>query len=206
MRLAGRTWIPDDDEYFGPIFDGVDVFEGKNLETGLRYVKTWECAIDGGAHVGSWTRALAGRFKTVYAFEPQNDNFACLKANTAHLSNVELRHAALGNKFCLVGLTGGSNTGCWHVSDGGSCSMVALDEFRILRTLNVGYFKLDVEGYERFALEGARKLIARCSPVVQIEEKALPHSYEGGSARELLESWGYKQVDASGRDVIFTKG
>lgn len=204
MRLSGRTWIPNGDEYFGPIFEGVDVFEGKNLETGLRYVTEWDCAIDGGAHVGSWTRALAGKFRRVYAFEPQPDNFACLLENVKAIENVRCYRAALGEGSRQIHLQPGNNSGCWHIADTGvsSCMMV-LDEFRKLDRVRVGYIKLDVEGYEYFALLGARKLLERCKPVVQIEEKKLSHSYEGPPARSLLEGMGYKEVAKSGRDVVF---
>ena len=206
MYLAGQTWIPDGDEYFRPYFEGCDVFEGNNLETGLSFVKEWECAVDGGAHVGSWSRALATKFKHVYSFEPQTENFLCLLRNTSGFTNVQPRRMALGSRYGFASLEPGNNSGCWHISEGSGVNMMPLDEFRPLRTLKVGYLKLDVEGYERFALEGARNLLRRCKPVVQIEEKVLSHSYEGGTARDLLETMDYVEVARSGRDVVFTWG
>jgi FkbM family methyltransferase len=202
MQKRGNTFVPDGDTYFGPIFEGVDVFEGKNLATGLKYVTEWECAVDGGAHVGSWTRALCDKFTTVYAFEPNSDNYACLLQNAPQ---AEARRSALGQRYGHVGLAGGNNSGCWHVTEGEQVTVMPLDEFRPLWALRVGYLKLDVEGYEWYALAGAKKLLRRCSPVVQIEEKVLPHGYACPTARSLLEDIGYKEVDRAGRDVIFVR-
>jgi len=206
MKKAGNTFIPDDDAYFAPYFAAHDVFEGGNLIAGLEHVKQIDCAVDGGAHVGSWTRHLAGIFHHVYAFEPQPDNYKCLEANTRHLPNVHIHRTALGERFrAFVGLSPGNNSGCWHISDGKGVCMMPLDELRPLEQRKVGYLKLDVEGYEYYALVGAKNLIERCSPVVQIEEKKLPHSYDCPTARSLLNGWGYREAAKSGRDVIFIR-
>ena len=204
MQKAGNTWLPDGDCFFAPYFAKCDIFEPANLFTGLKYVTNWDCAIDGGAHVGSWSRALAAKFGQVYAYEPQPDNFYCLIANTAHLSNVTQHRVALGDRWGRVGLASGNNSGCWHIQDGKGADLMPLDDCLYLAKREVGYLKLDVEGYEWYALTGARNLIERCKPVIQIEEKKLPHSYPCPLARNLLESMGYEEVDKSGRDVIFT--
>lgn len=205
MRLAGNTWIPDDDCYFGPIFRQSDVFEPHNLSTGLDRVTEWDCAIDGGAHVGSWTREMAKRFGLVIAFEPQIENFKCLLANTTECRNVDQQRAALSNKFGSATLESGSNSGCWHIAEGSGVQTIPLDTFSGLAGRKVGYLKLDVEGYEWFALDGARSLLARDKPVVQIEEKPLSHKYASPTARSLLEGMGYQEVARAGRDVIFVK-
>lgn len=211
MKRAGNTWIPDDDEYFSGIFAGCEVFEGKNLVAGLAHVKEWDCAIDGGAHVGSWSRELSKKFRSVYAFEPHTPNYMCLIANMSDHGciNVDCQRSALGNRYGVVKLAPGNNSGCWHIAEEGGTSasgVIPLDQFRPLKTRKVGYLKLDVEGYEWFALDGAKDLLRRDHPVVQIEEKALPHTYKGPTARSLLESMGYKEVAKSGRDVVFVHG
>lgn len=203
MQKRGNTYIPDGDEYFSQYFEGCDVFERDNLETGLKYVTEFECAIDGGAHVGSWTRELCKLFKTVYAFEPDAANYVCLNLNAP---SAVKRFCALGDHWHNVGLEGGRNTGCWHVHGDGNILVMPLDTEKSLHNLKVGYIKLDVEGYEYFALKGARKLIERCLPVIQIEEKELPHRYECPTARSFLEGLGYREVDKCGRDVIFAHG
>lgn len=204
MQKAGNLWVPDSDWYFGPYFaNGNDVFEKIVLLTGLRHVKQFRTAVDGGAHVGSWTRYLAKRFATVHAFEPQTENFDCLVANTSDLVNVYLSKTALGDEFKKARMEPGNNTGCWHLADGDDVYVNTLDSREIH---NVDYLKLDVEGYEYFALKGAEETVKRSHPIIQIEEKKLPHSYECPPARELLKQWGYMQIDQYGRDIVFAHG
>lgn len=207
MQLIGNTWIPDGDMHFAGVFQNNDIFCPQDLLTGLEFVKEWDCAIDGGAHVGSWTRYMARGFGHVFSFEPQPENYQCLIRNTAGLENVKATRVALGEFYRpSVCMEPGTNTGGWHVGEGSGVAMMALDEFRPLRSRKVGYLKLDVEGCEWFAIKGAQKLIRRCWPVVQVEEKGHEKRYYNSpQARELLESMGYKEAARSGRDVIFTK-
>lgn len=207
MQKVGSTWIPDGDHCFATVFSKSDIFTPQDLLAGLEFVKEWDCAIDGGAHVGSWTRYLARGFNQVYAFEPQVDNYQCLSANTNGLANVEARRTALGDRWrAFVGLEPGTNTGGWHIKEGQGVSMMPLDEFGPLTKRKVGYLKLDVEGYEYYALVGAKSLVERCNPVIQVEQKGHEKKYyDSPDARSLLNSWGYKEVAKSGRDVIFTR-
>lgn len=197
MKRAGNTWLPNNDEYFAPFFEKSDIFEGDNLATALSHVKRWDVAIDGGAHVGSWARAMASRFATVAAFEPHPENFACLVNNCAP-HGVICIPAALGRARASVSLESGNNSGCWHVVEGGSLPMITLPDFGAL-----DFLKLDLEGYEAEALEGCIEQLKRYRPVVLIEEKNLPHKDLDFAARRLLEGLEYREVARSGRDVVF---
>ncbi len=205
MLRAGNTWVPDGDVYFAHHFSESDIWTPQDLLKGLEFVTEWDCAIDGGAHVGSWSRYLARGFKHVYAFEPQQDNFNCLLSNIAGLDNIDPHRLALGDAYGKASMVAGTNTGGWHVGDGEGVTKIPLDDIWPLHGRKVGYLKLDVEGYEWYALNGARKILERCWPIVQIEEKTLPHTYSCPTARSLLEGLGYKEVAKSGRDVIFRK-
>lgn len=206
MRKVGNTWIPDVDPHFEVVFAASDIFTPQDLLEGLKHVTEWDCAIDGGAHVGSWTRYLARGFSHVWAFEPQVENYQCLCANVAGLENVETRRTALGERWrAFVGMEPGSTTGGWHISEGNGVCMMPLDELRPLDKRKVGYLKLDVEGYEWYSLMGAKNLVERCNPVVQVEQKGHEKRYDTPTARTLLNSWGYREVGQSGRDVIFKR-
>jgi len=198
VKLSGNTWVPDADTYFQNYFQGSDVFEQANLDLALSYVRSFDVAVDGGAHVGSWTRYMADRFSLVAAFEPNQQNFDCLVMNTYDCNNVILSKCGLSVMEHGGSLASGNNTGCWHVTEGNDIRLIALPDFGAL-----DFIKLDIEGYEYNALLGAVKQLRKYNPIVLIEEKDLPHKPLDYDARTLLESIGYRELDRSGRDVIF---
>jgi hypothetical protein len=197
MKKVGNTWLPDGDSFFPAYFEKSDVFEQINLDAALFHVKRWGVAVDGGAHVGSWSRYMASRFQTVVAFEPHPENFACLTANCVP-HGVICVPAAIGAERGCIGLESGNNSGCWHAVPGGKLPMIRLPDFGAL-----DFLKLDLEGFEYEALVGCYSQLERYRPVVLIEEKDLPHKRLDYRARKLLEGMGYRQVAASGRDVVF---
>jgi len=198
MILAGNTYVPDHDSYFTSYFKGSDVFEQKNLDLALSYVRHFNVAVDGGAHVGSWTRYMADRFEIVAAFEPNPDNFDCLVLNTTRCNNVILSKLGLSDRKQSGSLSQGNNTGCWHVTEGDDIKLMPLPDYGAL-----DFVKLDIEGFEFNALNGMLALLKKYRPIVLIEEKDLPHKKLDYDARNLLLSIGYEQLDAIGRDVIF---
>lgn len=198
MKLVGRTWIPDGDTFFPPYFERGDVFELGNLLTALKHVRGWEVAVDGGAHVGSWSRYMADKFARVYAYEPHPDNYECLIANCGHLENVQPMRFALGKENGEIALAAGNNGGCWHQVPGRGTLVMPLPDVGAL-----DFLKLDIEGFEADVIEGAAEQIQRYRPVVLIEEKALPHKPLDYSARRLLELMDFREVGRSGRDVVF---
>lgn len=198
MKLANNTYVPDGDNYFSNYFQGSDVFEQENLDLALSFVKHFNVAIDGGAHVGSWTRYMSNKFECVVAFEPNPVNFECLVLNTAECNNVILSKFGLGATEHTGSLSQGNNSGCWHVVSGTDIKLRKLPDFGSL-----DFVKLDIEGFEGFALTGMYSQLQRYKPIVLIEEKDLPHKPLDYDARRVLESLGYKELAAIGRDVIF---
>jgi len=47
----------------------IEDYQKEEIDIALRYVESYECAVDIGAHVGIITNALSKKFKTVYSFE-----------------------------------------------------------------------------------------------------------------------------------------
>jgi FkbM family methyltransferase len=164
-------------------------------------VRNFRTAVDGGAHVGSWSRYLALRFANVAAFEPDRENHACAQENTLWLPNVFVFPYALGAVRGTGALATSTNTGAGYVVPGDDFPIWPLDTFNLQ---DVDYLKLDLEGYEGQALLGAADTIARCKPVVQIEEKArFRQRYPDPWARDVLAGWGYREVSRHIKDVVF---
>lgn len=197
MKKVGNTWIQDGDKFFERVFSGSDTFESQNLELALSFVKKWDIAYDVGAHYGSWTRAMAAEFDLVVAFEPNPDNYNCLLLNNPYFNVIPVP-CGLSNQNEEVSLESGNNSGCWHVVEGRGIKLITPPDYGAL-----DFIKIDVEGHEGIVIDGCLELLKKYRPIVLIEEKDLPHKKCDYAARKLLESNGYKQLAAIGRDVIF---
>ena len=163
-------------------------------------------AIDGGAHRGTWSLELASKFSKVIAFEPEPANFKSLYWNTRHLDNVHRIQKALGwvteHKVKLAWrLDGKSDT--TRINERGEPAIItSLDKENIK---NVSFIKLDLEGFEYFALRGGEGLLRQQKPLVLIEEKDGLSEYYGvptGEARSWLKHIGMIELAKFKIDVL----
>jgi FkbM family methyltransferase len=60
-------------------------------------IEPGDIIIEAGANVGELTTAAAPRARHLHVFEPDPMTFGCLTRNAAHLPNVTLHHAGLGD-------------------------------------------------------------------------------------------------------------
>ena len=208
MKQAGGWHLPDADRYFGPLLEkDPRGFQIDLLEAALKHVREWRTAVDGGAHVGTWSALLGRRFNEVLAFEPALDTFHCLARNVRNLAGVTPLHAALGVSKVLAAMRDDDarpgNTGARYIGAGGDVCVYCLDDFGIA---HLDFLKLDLEGYEYFALLGAAATVRRCRPVMVIEDKDFGGRFglERGGAGKLVESWGAKLAQRIGNDCIYT--
>ena len=105
--MSEIAWqFPEADQYMRGEMARDGSYQGTHLEVALRYVTDWRCAVDGGAHVGTWSRLMSEKFQRVIAVEPSLDTFACLTCNmqTFGCANVECRNLALGRQRGLVSM------------------------------------------------------------------------------------------------------
>lgn len=205
MKPENGWWLPDCDNYFvGKL--RARGWEIDQLETALKYVTDFNLAIDGGAHIGTWSAALAGRFAEVIAFEPASDTFDCARRNLQNHVNVRLVPAALGASRMRAAIRDDperlGNTGSRYLTDGDAFEVYRLDDYR-LEALD--FLKLDLEGYEYFALLGAERTVRQCRPVLYVEVKpfATRFGLEPEAAPKLLASWGAREVERIRKDRIY---
>lgn len=211
MKVVRGLAFPDADEFMvGQVqFDGT--YQIENLTEALRHVRRFDCAIDGGAHVGTWSKVMSGRFERVIAVEPSADTFEALSWNLlqAGCTNVDLRQVALGDRAGTVDMqldaeqARRANTGARFAQPGGAIPVETIDNWNLP---SVGLLKLDVEGSEYVALRGAKDTLRRCKPIIIFENKWLWTKHFGlpkDAVAKFLTAQGYRLVASVSRDQIW---
>lgn len=209
MKLVKGLAMPAWDEFMVKIVPDDGRYQHENLEAAVAHCAQRRTVIDGGAHVGMWSRTFAGMFDRVIAFEPAPDTFACLRYNV-EAANVEFRNQALGAKpgrihMTLKGFEGTlreKNSGARYVAEGGKIERIAIDS---LDLTDLDLLKMDIEGSEVEALQGARKTLMRCRPVVLFESKSewVRRGFEKDAPHEFLTKLGAVKFEKVGIDEIW---
>ena len=215
MKQCAGIWLPDNEAHLlgmlqsSPRVNGRGTYQYAKLQAAMKYVgPRRSTAIDIGAHVGLWSMHLVRLFDRVVAFEPVQEHRECFEKNVS-CENISLVCCALGREpqSMSFGYEEGSTGGTHLVANGqgGDCIVMPLDEFKIA---DVDFIKVDVEGYERFVVEGGERTIKQWKPTIIIEQKPKGLAERYGESRmaavDLLQSWGAKvRLEMSG-DYILT--
>jgi FkbM family methyltransferase len=212
MKFSDGVAFPDEDDFMVKEFARTKGrYQFDHLDAAFRHVENFDVALDGGAHVGLWTRELSRLFRQVIAVEPSKDTCEALRKNVTYwgLTNVVVHRVALGREVGLVSMAldreqaARGNTGGRYTAPGGDVPRVTIDSKNVQA---LGFLKLDVEGSEYAALLGATETLARCRPVVLFEEKHLGERYYGhapGATQEFLRQQGYRLLERVGCDEIW---
>ena len=157
-----------------------------------------DIAIDIGANLG-WYSVLLNRISesgsAIFAFEPDPNNFELLKFNVTKndCSNVKVFNKAASDKNDTLSLYKypEKNRGRHSLLPQKNApkvdvSAVCLDAFLNSELHSkVKFIKIDIEGYEFFALRGGRNILKNCHMVMM---EFSPHLYpEVSHASELVE-------------------
>lgn len=131
--------------------------------------------VEAGGHIGDTTFLMSKHLKSlgkniiIYVFEPSLDkcNFikAIIKAN--NIDNVKVVNTALSNEKSKGKLNTKKHSGAWTVEDGVDFDIITLDSFPFPKPIS--FIKLDVEGFELKALQGAINLIKKYKPLLCVE-------------------------------------
>lgn len=142
-------------------------------------VRADDIVLDCGANVGCFTRrALTLGARLVVAIEPGPDNLECLQRNLASeiaAGKVIVYPHGLWHSEGNLRMSG-SGVG-WRVSDDDAgdapgsltIALTTIDKLRAeLRLERVDFVKMDIEGAEAAALQGAHATLANCRPTLAI--------------------------------------
>lgn len=179
------------DAFVGRSLDLYGEWAQSELDIFAQVVPAGGVAIDVGANIGTHTVFLAhvvGPQGTVHAFEPQRLVFQNLCANVAlhALTNVTAHPMAVGanpgsTRIPLLDPSAPQNFGCNATgSDGEAVTVATIDQLELAQCHLI---KIDVEGVEANVLRGAAETIARCRPVLFVENNT-----EGEASREVIQT------------------
>lgn len=229
MKKVCGWWVPDDDKKLWRAlkrqfnanpdeknFTGglkrsdewLSTNDDKKFNRVIQYSKSFDTAIDVGAHVGLWSVSLSKMFKEVHAFEIMPEVRECLKRNIKErgINNIIVHEFGLGGKPGSININ-------YSPSDGFSthvCSpneqidpsnmqievpIVTLDELSLKK---VSLIKMDVEGFEYFVLSGGINTILDNKPIMLMEEK-------GHSLRYDLDRYAATKLLTKNDGIIITK-
>lgn len=189
-RLAPREWRRSDWVVHEAEQTGLALFPPG-------HVKNLKWIVDVGANTGQWSTMLLDCVNPVklIVIEPEPMAFAKLKEQFANNPQVQLHNVAVGDREGTAKLkitrdtTGasllkpkeemraliGSN---WTVTSEVEVEITTLDKL-LVDLAEISFLKIDVQGYEKTVLAGARETLAK-TKFLLVELNYMPQ-YEGGS-------------------------
>ena len=158
--------------------------------------------LDVGANIGVISQALLAHGHNVIAFEPQPELHTLLQQNCLAAKSISggvpyfnTHNVAVGSEagtakmpkvhYSAKGNFGGLGIGSKSLYGYYDVPVVTIDSFGFE---DVGFIKIDVEGYEYEVLCGASETIARCRPIMYIEDD---RDEKSRALRAKIESLGY---------------
>ena len=139
-------------------------------DTFLRPVKD-EVFVDAGAYIGDtierFLKFCGGGYKTIYAIEPNAQNFEKLKITTSEYANIVLINKGVWSSATTLQFNDGSTWGA-SIEKNGSSSIETITIDELTANDVVTLIKMDVEGSELQALKGAAETIKRNKPRLAI--------------------------------------
>lgn len=137
---------------------------------GKAFLHTDEIFVDVGAFTGDTVRqfvsAVHGKYRAIYAFEPEPEAWEQLLKNVQEFPNVSCWQAGIGDALKTVGFSSGGSSS--KVDEYGEQAIRIETLDHALAEVPITYLKMDIEGMERAALSGARQLIQKYHPKLAI--------------------------------------
>ena len=174
MDCRHGTFVFPKDTYIGKSLEKYGEYSEQEVAFLCLLLNPGDVVVDAGANIGALTVPLAkavGETGKVLAYEPQDDIFEMLRENCAGLPQVVAIHGAVGEVDTVLRYSPNAwNTGNVVLGKTGDCTtaVVPLDAAKMPR---LDLLKADVEGMETEVLFGARETIARCRPLLYVENE-----------------------------------
>jgi len=173
-------------------------------------------AVDAGANIGIYSQFLArcvGPAGAVHSFEPSPENFMRLRSATRKLPNVHVCQAAVGERSGKTMLYLSDKLNVDHrayPTEGDArralqIEMMALDDY-FKPGQRVDLIKIDIQGYELHALQGAKRILEE-NPEIKLLLEFWPYGLkqagaEWGDLIEMLRGFGMDLMLIGANDLI----
>lgn len=201
--FLGRSWL-------SPAEDKVSIahrYSTKwHIDECLKHTKKRGAVVQAGGNLGQWPHYLSGLFERVYTFEPDPVNFECLVHNLRGQKNVFKFQTALGNDLGhsrIQNVLDNCEGNFLNDDKGEICTVSYVDG--IIHD-DVDLILLDLEGFELFALEGARDTLINNDAVVLIENRLQDrYQYKIEDLNKFLFELDYKLVGQASKDLIYAR-
>ena len=211
--------VIDDPMYHRFLKENIDVTK-EDIKEMSRVIKKFvfdtTTAVDIGCHYGFFTKFLSEQFKTVHAFDFNNDIFKCFETNMQRFNctNVIKHNHGLGEKQKYVA------TNDWserhkrrgplgnHIDPEGKKQMQKIKTLDSFNLEGVGLIMCDTEGYELNVVKGALETIKKFKPVLVLEfhnrNLTKKFGYTLKHLQDYVESLGYRSIGYMNKvDQIF---
>ncbi|MXO86784.1 FkbM family methyltransferase [Altererythrobacter aurantiacus] len=156
---------------------------------------------DVGANLGNHSLFFAGISDKVLSFEPNTIIYELLAINARAMPNISVNNVGISNEARTVqAAMKRSAYGSARITDSPeddelpfSFETRPLDSFEAVQSSDVGLIKIDVEGHEAQAIEGAENTIRRTMPLILFEQNSDAIEEGTSVSLEMLRSFGYKK-------------
>ena len=179
------------DEYVGKSIHNYGEYNPDETEKIVSLADKNKLCLDIGANIGVISMALVASGFEVQAFEPQPEVYKLLNMNVGkNVHNIALGMGAGMASMPKVyysqkGNFGGLGIGTKSIYGSYEVPVATLDSFEFT---NVGFIKIDVEGFEEAVLRGGIETITRDKPIMYIEDDRIDKRV---SLRAYIKSLGY---------------
>lgn len=192
-RLKGKKWIVGSGNH-GYWLGSYEYHKQLLIQ---KTIKPGSVVFDIGGNVGFYSllaSELVGLYGRVFTFEPLPRNLFYLKEHVRlnHITNVTIIEAAVSDQAGLVRFDEGPNSSMGKIAKQGSLEVtsIVLDVlYRNQQIPSPDYLKIDIEGSEFSALNGAKAILETLHPVIFL---ATHGSIVHRDCVQLLQSFGYQ--------------
>lgn len=186
------------------VFGKYELDELEYLTSNLLMHEKDNVALDIGANIGNHTVALAPFFKKVLSFEPNFMTYQLLKFNSLNFPNVSTFNFGASNTDAKVRASyekdniGGATivklgNGSMDNNNYVNFEVRQLDSFAEVSCAGfISFVKIDAEGHEIEALQGAQNILKHYSPIIAFEQNAGEITDGNSNVLSFLKAVGYE--------------